>query len=80
MYFIFDISKVENRPTGFKGGFFVNDFIYDGSGDLDIHNGRFCKTPEFPNGTYYYVITDEFPGIPRYFVGIPSNDFKLGPN
>lgn len=24
---------------------------------LDIHNGRFCKTPEYPNGTYAYFCT-----------------------
>jgi hypothetical protein len=24
---------------------------------LDIHNGRFCKTPEYPNGTYAYFAT-----------------------
>ena len=46
-----------NRPTGFDAGFFINDYIYDGSGDLDIHNGRFCKTPEFPNGIYAYFTT-----------------------
>ena len=52
-----DISKVSNRPSGFDDGFFVNDYFYDGSGDLDIHNGRFCKTPEFPNGIYAYFAT-----------------------
>ena len=25
------------------------------------------------------VITKEFPGVPRCFVGTPSDDFKLGP-
>ena len=48
-----------------------------GSGVISV-NGRIGVTPEFPNGTYYYIITDEFPGIPRYFKGIPSNDFRLG--
>ena len=43
-----NISKVKNRPSGFNDGYFVNDFVYDASGDLDIHNGRFCKTPEYP--------------------------------
>lgn len=28
-------------------------------------------TPEYPSGTYYYVITDDFPSIPRYFRGSP---------
>ena len=28
-----------------------------GNGDLDEHNGRFCITPEFPEGTYAYFAT-----------------------
>ena len=52
-----DTTKVFNRPTGFNEGFFVNDYSFDSSGDLDIHNGRFCKTPEFPNGIYAYFST-----------------------
>ena len=27
------------------------------SGDLDEHNGRFCITPEYPNGIYCYFAT-----------------------
>ena len=54
-----DKTKVFNRPTGFAEGFFVNDYTFDDSGDLDIHNGRFCKTPEFPNGIYAYFATVE---------------------
>ncbi len=37
------------------------------------------ETPEFPEGTYYYFITNEFPGVSRWFIGTPSDDFKLGP-
>ena len=51
----------------------------DGRGQLDEANGRIGVTPEFPNGTYYYVLTEDFPGIPRYLAGTPSNDFKLMP-
>ena len=57
--YVKDTSKVENRPSGFDDGFFIDDFIFDNSGDLDIHNGRFCKTPEFPNGIYAYFATVE---------------------
>ncbi len=28
-----------------------------GLGDLDASNGRFCVTPEYPNGTYAYFVT-----------------------
>ena len=45
---------IADRPVGFNTGFFVKDYFWDGSGDLDENNGRFCKTPEYPNGTYAY--------------------------
>ena len=71
-----DVSKLKNRPTGFAEGFFVQDHFFDGSGDLDIHNGRFCKTPEFPNGIYAYfstvglgTATNKLEGIYPYFIG-----------
>lgn len=41
----------------FPPGFFIEDYEYQGTGDLDIHNGRFCVTPEFPNGVYAYFCT-----------------------
>ncbi len=46
----------ENRPSVsiYPLGFFVQDYVYTNNGDLDEHNGRFCKTPEFPNGVYAY--------------------------
>ena len=71
-----DITKVVNRPSGYAAGFFVEDNIFDGSGDLDIHNGRFCKTPEFPNGIYAYFATvklgsnsNKLEGVYPYFIG-----------
>ena len=45
-------------PTAsFPPGYFVQDYEFTNNGDLDIHNGRYCKTPEFPNGTYAYFAT-----------------------
>jgi len=44
--------------TAYPIGDYVQDYIYvAGSGDLDDHNGRFCKTPEYPNGIYAYFVT-----------------------
>jgi hypothetical protein len=47
--------------------------------DLDQYNGRFCVTPEFPNGTYAYFVnissngTPVFPyNIGRAFYGSPA--------
>ena len=69
-----------SAPCGEYTGVYTADYEYvEGLGDLDECNGRAGVTQKSPNGTYYYVITDEYPGIPRCFVGIPSNDFKLGP-
>ncbi len=69
----------KTAPDGNYDGTYVRDFEYvEGLGNLDKANGRFGITPEFPTGTYYYVITDDFPSLPRYFVGTPSKDFAVG--
>ncbi len=47
-------SNVSDRPSGFSAGFFVEDYSFDSNGDLDESNGRFTKTPDFPNGVYAY--------------------------
>ena len=65
-------SNIIDRPAGFSAGFFVEDYVYTNSGDLDEHNGRFGKTVEFPNGVYAYfssvqvgTLEPQFP----YFIG-----------
>jgi len=72
--------KQGTRPSGPGNrydGTFVQDYNYvAGSGDLDECNGRIGVTPEFLRGTYYYVITSEFPFIPRCFRGTPDDSFK----
>jgi hypothetical protein len=70
----------ENGPLGKPDGRFVEDHVFDPQhGDLDECNGRFGVTPEFPNGTYHYVLTDSFPFIPRLYRGVPDSSFKHGP-
>lgn len=69
------IQENKNRPP-FKAGFFVNDFTYKEIGDLDIHNGRYCVTPEYPNGVYaYFCPFDPSTSIPQ-FPFIIGNSFK----
>ena len=66
-------------PCDVYTGVYSNDYEYvDGLGTLDEANGRIGVTPEYPAGTYYYVMTDDFPSIPRYFRGTPNNSFALG--
>lgn len=47
-------ANLIDRPSGFSAGFFIEDYIFRNNGDLDESNGRFTKTPEFPNGVYAY--------------------------
>ena len=49
----------ENRPllSQHPAGTFIEDYEYTATGDLDEYNGRFCITPEFPNGVYAYFST-----------------------
>ena len=67
----------DGGPGGRYDGSFVADYEFvAGSGDLDECNGRTGVTPEFPNGTYHYVITTEFPFIPRLYKGEPDPSFE----
>ena len=54
-------SRTDGPPVSiFPLGFFVEDFTYQENNDesyLDRNNGRFCITPEYPNGTYAYFVT-----------------------
>ena len=55
------LTRAQRPPISlFPGGFFVEDFTFKKVNDesfLDENNGRFCITPEFPNGTYAYFAT-----------------------
>ena len=55
-----DLQLTHRPPVGlYPEGFFVEDFKFTNAGDLDIHNGRFCVTPDYPNGVYAYFTTLE---------------------
>lgn len=75
--------KKGTRPGGPRGKFdgsFVQDYEFAAeSGDLDEYNGREGVTPEAPEGTYYYVLTEEFPYIPRLLRGTADPTFRRGP-
>jgi hypothetical protein len=69
-----------NRPAGSPPGRYDGSYTRDwefveGKGDLDECNGRFGVTPEYPEGTYYYVVTDTFPFIPRFYHAVPDTSF-----
>lgn len=68
----------KSAPAGEYDGTYEEDHEYvAGLGDLDACNGRYGVTPEFPEGTYYYVVTDDYPWVPRLFRGTPDPSFAL---
>jgi hypothetical protein len=69
----------QGGPGGPYDGSFASDFEYvKGLGDLDECNGRTGVTPEFPKGTYYYVVSTDWPWIPRKYRGTPDPSFSRG--
>jgi len=58
----YSLDLKPNRPplSEFPEEFFVEDFTWADSTDesyLDENNGRFCVTPDYPNGVYAYFAT-----------------------
>ena len=52
---------------GYILGDLTSDYIYQaGLGTLDEFNGKFAVTPEYPNGTYAYFMTENAMGMPTY--------------
>ncbi len=70
-----DGSDVIDGPpvsAQFPLGWYREDYEFiANSGDLDEHNGRFCVTPEYPEGTYAYFATvdDNWNSAYPYLVG-----------
>jgi hypothetical protein len=76
-----------NVSTTYALGHYLEDYDHLGDlgktqgvdYDLDKYNGRFCVTPDFPNGTYAYFQTIAADGTPQFpfnlgrqFYGTPS--------
>jgi hypothetical protein len=73
-------TLLQNFETGpnvsamYPLGHYIEDYAYLGDCgkvlgkdfDLDELNGRWCMTPEFPNGTYAYFTTIDADGRPVY--------------
>ena len=58
----YSLDLKSGRPplSKFPEGFFIEDYTHKQTSDqnvLDENNGRFGKTPEYPNGTYAYFMT-----------------------
>jgi hypothetical protein len=81
--------RSDNRQNGdTRDGYYEEDWAWiENSGTLDIHNGRFCVTPEYPAGTYAYFasVETDAPAVSTYpyligkqFYGEPLLDNGTG--
>ena len=85
-YILDNTSKVGLRPPGYSLGSFINDYLFDNSGDLDEYGGRYCITPQFPDGTYayFYSIDVDSSGVAEpkypYIMGTRFKDLPIEEN
>ena len=78
---------IRTVQEGYVLGDLVEDYIYDSSvGTLDEFNGKFAVTPEYPNGTYAYFMSEDSSGNPAYpyavgpkFYGTPLFEGQTAP-
>jgi hypothetical protein len=71
---------LKNRPkiSDWPIGTLVEDYKYQHRlGTLDENNGRFCVTPEYPNGTYAYFITVNSSNVPVFPYILGENFYSI---
>jgi hypothetical protein len=57
IYGLIGYTNDNNKILKFLKSSYVDGKYQQNSGDLDLCNGIYSKTPEFPNGIYHYVCT-----------------------
>ena len=71
------------RPNGpsvatYPLGSFTQDYYFaDRTSTLDKNNGRYCVTPDYPNGVYAYFVTLDSTDVPVYPYMIGENFYSL---
>ena len=69
---------IRTVQEGYLIGDLTSDYIYDSSvGTLDEYNGKFAPTPEYPNGTYAYFMTEDSSGNPAYPYAIAPKMYSV---
>ena len=76
-----------SRPNGpdtglYPLGTFVDDYrwvpsVNSGKTELDANNGRFCVTPDYPDGTYAYFISVDSNDVPTFPYILGVNYYSL---
>lgn len=65
-----------SAPCGEYDGYYTADYEYvQGLGNLGECNEYYDTS----TSEWFYVLTEDYPGIPRCLIGTPSNDFSIGP-
>ena len=70
----------ENGPSlgTYPLGTFTQDYYFaDRSSTLDRNNGRYCVTPDYPEGVYAYFVTLNSTDVPVYPYIIGENFYSL---
>lgn len=68
------------EPDGSYDGTFHQDYEFiEGSGLLDECNGTMTVSAEYPEGTYAYFLTEEYPVVPMCWSGTPDDSFSNRP-
>lgn len=77
--YILRYDRPKGPPTSqYPLGSFVEDYAYiHRSGSLDENNGRYCVTPEYPEGTYAYFISVDSLDNPVFPYIIGSNFYSI---
>ncbi len=66
------------KKSDYPMGSFIEDYEYrHRSGNLDENNGRFCVTPDYPDGVYAYFITIDNAQQPVFPYIIGKNYYSL---
>ena len=89
--YVFGYSTSNLGLRTVQGGYILGDLTQDyiwasGVGTLDEYNGKFAVTPEYPNGTYAYFMSEDGSGNPVYpyaiglkFYGAPIFEGSIVP-
>ena len=77
------LERVDGPPEQtYPLGTFIDDYMWiptvdSGKKELDKNNGRFCVTPDYPNGVYAYFITADSDNIPQFPYILGENFYSL---
>lgn len=76
-------SRLNGPPVGrYPLGTFIEDYewkpsVNTGKTELDENNGRFCVTPDYPNGIYAYFLTIDSNNNPVFPYILGKNYYSL---